>query len=248
MKVEDALNIIKKAGGTVEEQINETKWINGDKTKYDAGYQHLYYAGCGGLPRKKTGPGVRWSGYTFTAKPTADMSYVRILKAIAELDNSATKREIFNFLGWQYSPGNRSGIFVALHDEGLVDYDKSTGKWAVTEKGFDFMQQNPEAFATAVETNDDVPVKEGEEHEPTFSEFIKEQGFNPQLDESLFGDGYKKFKADVIATLVKRFGIKIPAGLKQAEDWIRDYFVDKYSVWETVLAMKDNFRNFAGEQ
>lgn len=66
------------------------------------------------------------------------------------------------------------------------------------------------------------------------------------IDEGLFGgNSYDKFKSQVIATLIKRFGIKIPAGMKRAEDWIRDYFVEKYSVWDTVLAMKDNFREYA---
>lgn len=176
MKVKDALNIIKKAGGTAE-PLNETTWTPGTKSKYDGGYRHIVPYVSHGLPAKKKGPGVRWAGYTFTAKPTADMSYVRILKAIADLDNSATKREIYDHLGWQYSPGNRSGIFVALHDEDLVSYDKSTGKWSVTEKGFDFMKDNPEAFATAEDKADDIPVKEGEEVEQTFMDFIKEQGY-----------------------------------------------------------------------
>ena len=97
------------------------------------------------LPRLKRGRGVRWSGYTFR-RPTANASYVKIMKVISELGNAATKREIFNALGWEYSHGNRSGIFTALADEGLLAYDPATKTWSVTEEGDRYIERAIDAF------------------------------------------------------------------------------------------------------
>ena len=98
------------------------------------------------LPACKRGHGVRWSGYTFS-KPRANASYVKIMKVIAQLDNSATKREIYDALGWEYSHGNRSGIFTALADEGYIAFDPATKKWSVTDEGSRFIEQHDDTFA-----------------------------------------------------------------------------------------------------
>jgi hypothetical protein len=97
------------------------------------------------LPACKRGNGVRWSGYTFR-RPKANASYVKIMKVITQLDNSATKREIYDALGWEYSHGNRSGIFTALADEGYLAFDPATKKWSVTDEGARFIEYNEDAF------------------------------------------------------------------------------------------------------
>ena len=97
------------------------------------------------LPRLKRGRGVRWSGYTFR-RPTANASYVKIMKVINELGGWATKRQIFDALGWDYSHGNRSGIFTALADEGLLAYDPKTKSWAVTDEGDRYIERAIDVF------------------------------------------------------------------------------------------------------
>ena len=99
---------------------------------------------------KKHGHGIRHAGYTFS-NPKVNGSYVRILKALFMApEKSMTKREIYNALGWEYSHGNRSGIFISLADEGLVAYDRTTNKWTLTEMGENYIRDNKEIFtATA---------------------------------------------------------------------------------------------------
>jgi len=109
------------------------------------------------LPRLKRGRGVRWSGYTFR-RPTANASYVKIMKVINELGGEATKREIYNALGWEYSHGNRSGIFTALADEGLLAYNPTTKSWSVTDEGVRYIESVEDVFddtTTPLTKNDD---------------------------------------------------------------------------------------------
>jgi len=99
---------------------------------------------------KKHGHGIRHAGYTFSS-PKVNGSYVRILKALFMApEKTLSKREIYDALGWEYSHGNRSGIFISLADEGLVSYDRATNKWTLTEMGENYIRDNKEIFtATA---------------------------------------------------------------------------------------------------
>ena len=97
------------------------------------------------LPDMKNKPGVRWAGYTFKGKVKPGMSYVKILKALDELGGEGTKREIFDMIGWEFRPGNRTGIFSSMSDEGFISYDDKTKKWKLTDMAYAFMYKNRKA-------------------------------------------------------------------------------------------------------
>jgi hypothetical protein len=109
------------------------------------------------LPSMKNRPGLRWSGYTFKGEVKPGMSYVKILKALDELGGEGTKREIFDIIGWEFRPGNRSGIFSPMADEGFISYDNKTNKWKLTDMGYAFMYKNRKAIEdTTFEDTADV--------------------------------------------------------------------------------------------
>ena len=64
------------------------------------------------------------------------------------------------------------------------------------------------------------------------------------LDEGFFKDKYESYKDKVLSILHKHFGIKIPKDLHDAEDWIRDYFVDKFPAFDCADAMRTHFRQY----
>lgn len=64
------------------------------------------------------------------------------------------------------------------------------------------------------------------------------------LDEGFFKDKYESYKDKVLSILYKQFGIKLPKDLHDAEDWIRDYFVDKFSAFDCADSMRTHFRQY----
>ena len=64
------------------------------------------------------------------------------------------------------------------------------------------------------------------------------------LDEGFFKDKYESYKDKVLSILYKHFGIKLPKDLHDAEDWIRDYFVDKFSAFDCADSMRTHFRQY----
>ena len=73
----------------------------------------------------------------------------------------------------------------------------------------------------------------------SFSDFVKER----QMNEGFFKDKYTKYKDAVISILKKEFGMVFPSDKIHAlEDWIRDYFVDKFDEIDCAKAIRDNFR------
>lgn len=64
------------------------------------------------------------------------------------------------------------------------------------------------------------------------------------LDEGFFKDKYESYKDKVLSILYKHFGIKLPKDLHDAEDWIRDYFVDKFSAFDCADSMRIHFRKY----
>lgn len=64
------------------------------------------------------------------------------------------------------------------------------------------------------------------------------------LDEGFFKDKYESYKDKVFSILYKHFGIKLPKDLHDAEDWIRDYFVDKFSAFDCADSMRTHFRQY----
>lgn len=73
----------------------------------------------------------------------------------------------------------------------------------------------------------------------SFSDFVKER----QMNEGFFKDKYTKYKDAVISILKKEFGMVFPSEKNHAlEDWIRDYFVDKFDETDCAKAIRDNFR------
>jgi hypothetical protein len=75
------------------------------------------------------------------------------------------------------------------------------------------------------------------------SDFVKER----QMNEGFFKDKYTKYKDAVISILKKEFGMVFPSDkIHTLEDWIRDYFVDKFDEIDCARAIRDNFkRQFA---
>jgi hypothetical protein len=67
-----------------------------------------------------------------------------------------------------------------------------------------------------------------------------------KVDEGFFKDAYQKYRAKVLGILQKTWGMVVPAELLHSvEDWIRDYFVDKFDELDCAHAIHDNFRNRA---
>lgn len=64
------------------------------------------------------------------------------------------------------------------------------------------------------------------------------------LDEGFFKDKYESYKDKVLSILHKHFGIKLPKDLHDAEDWIRDYFVDKFSAFDCADSMRTHFKHY----
>lgn len=64
------------------------------------------------------------------------------------------------------------------------------------------------------------------------------------LDEGFFKDKYESYKDKVLSILYKHFGIKLPKDLHDAEDWIRDYFVDKFSAFDCADSMRTHFKQY----
>lgn len=79
----------------------------------------------------------------------------------------------------------------------------------------------------------------------SFSDFVKER----QMNEGFFKDRYTKYKDAVVSILKKEFGMVFPSDKIHAlEDWIRDYFLDKFDEIDCAKAIRDNFRReFATE-
>ena len=67
-----------------------------------------------------------------------------------------------------------------------------------------------------------------------------------KVDEGFFKDAYQKYRAKVLGILQKTWGMVVPAELLHSvEDWIRDYFVDKFDELDCAHAIHDNFRRQA---
>ena len=65
-----------------------------------------------------------------------------------------------------------------------------------------------------------------------------------RIDEGFFKDAYQKYRAKVLGILQKNMGIVVPAGfIHSVEDWIRDYFVDKFDELDCARSIRDNFKN-----
>ena len=64
------------------------------------------------------------------------------------------------------------------------------------------------------------------------------------LDEGFFKNKYESYKDKVLSILSKHFGINLPKDLHAAEDWIRDYFVDKFSAFDCADSMRTHFRQY----
>lgn len=64
------------------------------------------------------------------------------------------------------------------------------------------------------------------------------------LDEGFFKDKYESYKDKVLSILFTKFRIKLPKDLHAAEDWIRDYFVDKFSAFDCADSMRTHFRQY----
>lgn len=64
-----------------------------------------------------------------------------------------------------------------------------------------------------------------------------------QVNEGFFKDAYQKYRAKVLGILQKHMGIVVPTEIiHSVEDWIRDYFVDKFDELDCARAIRDNFR------
>lgn len=61
------------------------------------------------------------------------------------------------------------------------------------------------------------------------------------IDEGFLGDKYKKYKNTVLNKLEK-FGVDLEKCGKTVEDWIRDYFVDRFDEIDCARAIRDNFK------
>ena len=64
------------------------------------------------------------------------------------------------------------------------------------------------------------------------------------LDEGFFKDKYESYKDKVLSILFTKFRIKLPKDLHAAEDWIRDYFVDKFSAFDCADSMRTHFKQY----
>ena len=70
-------------------------------------------------------------------------------------------------------------------------------------------------------------------------EYLNQNGYK-LLDEGFFGDAYTKYKSAVYK-LLKKYKVDLDNNIKEIEDWIRDYFLDKMDVYDCANAIKDNF-------
>ena len=70
-------------------------------------------------------------------------------------------------------------------------------------------------------------------------EYLNQNGYK-LLDEGFFGDAYTKYKFAVYK-LLKKYKVDLDNNIKEIEDWIRDYFLDKMDVYDCANAIKDNF-------
>lgn len=62
------------------------------------------------------------------------------------------------------------------------------------------------------------------------------------INEGIFGDKFDSYKKRVLETLAS-IGVEIdPTKMKRAEDWIRDFYADKMSVYDCARALRDDMR------
>lgn len=71
---------------------------------------------------------------------------------------------------------------------------------------------------------------------------LKDYGYE-LIDEGFFADSYTKYKNKVMA-LIKKYRVDLEKYEKPIEDWIRDYFLDKMSIQDCALAIRDNCKQF----
>ena len=65
-----------------------------------------------------------------------------------------------------------------------------------------------------------------------------------RIDEGFFKDAYQKYRAKVLGILQNNMGIVVPTEfIHSVEDWIRDYFVDKFDELDCARSIRDNFKN-----
>lgn len=58
------------------------------------------------------------------------------------------------------------------------------------------------------------------------------------IDESFFGSSYEKYKKNVMK-LLNKYEVELD-NLKEIEDWILDYFLDKMDVYDCAISIRDN--------
>lgn len=69
-------------------------------------------------------------------------------------------------------------------------------------------------------------------------DYLNENGYE-LLDETFFGADYKKYKKEVYK-LLQKYEVDLVNNVKIIEDWIRDYFLDKMTVYDCAKSIKDN--------